>query len=64
VDHYRAAPERLSIGAMGSLSRREVDHSKGAAEALAAPDKPTIPVVHIPAPDLGIYDRLFVGGAA
>jgi len=49
---------------MGSLSRREVDHSKGAAEALAAPDKPTIPVVHIPAPDLGIYDRLFVGGAA
>ena len=33
-------------------------------KALAAPEKPTIPVVHIPAPDLGIYDRLFVGGAA
>lgn len=33
-------------------------------KALAAPDKPTIPVVHIPAPDLGIYDRLFAGGAA
>ena len=33
-------------------------------KALAAPDNPTIPVVHIPAPDLGIYDRLFVGGAA
>jgi len=33
-------------------------------KALAAPEKPTIPVVHIPAPDLGIYDRLFIGGAA
>ena len=33
-------------------------------EALAAPDKPTIPDVHIPAPDLAVYDRLFAGGAA
>jgi len=32
-------------------------------KALAAPEKPTIPIVHIPPPDLSIYDRLIVGGA-
>lgn len=31
---------------------------------LAAPEKPTVPVVHIPAPDLSVYDRLIVGGAS
>ena len=34
-----------------------------AVKALAAPDKPTVPVVHIPPPDLTIYDRLLVGGS-
>jgi hypothetical protein len=34
-----------------------------AVKALAAPDKPVIPQVHIPPPDLGVYDRLLVGGA-
>ena len=32
-------------------------------KALAAPDKPTIPAVHIPRPDLTVYDRLLAGGA-
>jgi hypothetical protein len=32
-------------------------------KALAAPDKPEVPVVHIPPPDLAIYDRLLAGGA-
>ena len=32
-------------------------------KALAAPDKPTVPVVHIPPPDLSVYDRLLAGGA-
>jgi hypothetical protein len=27
-----------------------------------APDKATIPVVHIPPPDLAVYDRLLAGG--
>lgn len=35
-----------------------------AVKALAAPEKPTIPVVHIPAPDLAVYDRLLAGGAS
>jgi len=33
-------------------------------KALAAPEKPAIPVVHIPAPDLAVYDRLLAGGAS
>lgn len=35
-----------------------------AVKALAAPEKPTVPVIHIPAPDLAIYDRLLAGGAS
>jgi hypothetical protein len=35
-----------------------------AVRALAAPDKPLIPQVHIPPPDLGVYDRLLAGGAS
>jgi hypothetical protein len=30
--------------------------------AMAAPDKPAIPHVHIPPPDLAVYDRLLAGG--
>ena len=33
-----------------------------AVKALAAPERPTIPDVHIPAPDLAVYDRLLAGG--
>jgi transposase len=32
-------------------------------KTLAAPETPTVPQVHIPSPDLGVYDRLLVGGA-
>ena len=35
-----------------------------AVKTLAAPDKPIIPEVHIPPPDLAIYDRLLAGGAS
>jgi hypothetical protein len=31
-------------------------------KALASPEKLTIPEVHIPPPDLSIYDRLLAGG--
>jgi hypothetical protein len=34
-----------------------------AVKALAAPEKHTVPEVHIPPPDLDVYDRLLVGGA-
>jgi hypothetical protein len=34
-----------------------------AVKGLAAPEKPAIPHVHIPPPDLDVYDRLLVGGA-
>jgi hypothetical protein len=33
-------------------------------KALCAPDKPTIPVINIPPPDLSAYDRLLAGGAS
>jgi hypothetical protein len=33
-----------------------------AVKALAAPDKPAVPHVYIPAPDLAVYDRLLAGG--
>ena len=34
-----------------------------AVKALASPDRPAIPEVHIPPPDLAVYDRLLMGGA-
>jgi hypothetical protein len=33
-------------------------------KGLAAPETPTVPVLHIPPPDLSIYDRLIAGGAS
>lgn len=35
-----------------------------AVKALAAPDKPAVPAVHIPPPDLTVYDRPLAGGDA
>jgi hypothetical protein len=34
-----------------------------AVKALAAPETAAVPVLGLPAPDLGVYDRLLVGGA-
>jgi hypothetical protein len=33
-----------------------------AVKAFAVPERPTVPVVHIPPPDLSVYDRLIAGG--
>ena len=33
-------------------------------KALCAPEAPVFPTVDIGAPDLGVYDRLLVGGVA
>jgi hypothetical protein len=35
-----------------------------AVKALATPEKPVVPDVHIPPPDLDVYDRLLVGGVS
>jgi hypothetical protein len=35
-----------------------------AVKALAAPDKPVVPHIDIPPPDLSVYDRLLAGGAS
>jgi hypothetical protein len=35
-----------------------------AVKALAVPEKHMVPQVHIPPPDLGVYDRLLAGGAS
>ncbi len=32
-------------------------------KALTAPETSAVPVVHIPPPDLSVYDRLLAGGA-
>jgi transposase InsO family protein len=45
----------------GMLERGErLDYH--AVKALSAPEKPTIPVINIPPPDLNAYDRLLAGG--
>jgi hypothetical protein len=33
-------------------------------KALASPERPTVPVVYIPPPDLSVYDRLIAGGVS
>jgi hypothetical protein len=48
--------------ALAELLEREVRPDYAAVKALCAPEKPPVPVVHIPPPDLSEYDRLLVGG--
>jgi len=47
---------------LDSMLRRGDRPDFAAVKALAAPTKPTVPDVHIPAPDLTVYDRLLAGG--
>jgi len=35
-----------------------------AVRAMASPERPLVPEVHVPPPDLAVYDRLLVGGAS
>jgi hypothetical protein len=53
-----ADPEPLSV------LRRGDRPDFAAVKALAAPEKPEIPRVDIPPPDLSVYDRLLAGGAS
>ena len=49
--------------ALETLLERGDRPDYAAIKAIVAPEKPTVPVVHIPPPDLGDYDRLLTGGA-
>lgn len=65
VLHLAASTMQSSVeAALELLLARSERPDFLAVKALAAPEKPTIPVVHIPAPDLEIYDRLLAGGAS
>lgn len=49
---------------LGAMLDRGERLDFAAVKALCAPDKPSVPDVHIPPPDLGVYDRLLAGGGA
>jgi hypothetical protein len=55
----QADVERVLEAILASRERPDF----AAVKALAAPEKPVVPDVHIPAPDLGVYDGLLAGGA-
>lgn len=46
------------------LTRGERPDFAVVAKALGAGDAPAVPLVHIPPPDLAVYDRLLAGGAS
>lgn len=65
VLHLAASTMQSQVeNALVTLLERSDRPDFAAVKALAAPDRPSIPVVHIPAPDLAVYDRLLVGGAS
>ena len=49
--------------ALDGLLRDGKPFDYAAVRALASPEKPLVPDVRIPKPDLGVYDALLVGGA-
>jgi hypothetical protein len=55
--------EVLVERALADLLERGTPFDYAAVKALAAPEKPTVPEVHIPPPDLRAYDALLAGGA-
>jgi hypothetical protein len=64
VLHLAASTMQSSVEtALTTLLERGERPDYVTVKALCAPDKPTVPKVHIPPPDLGDYDRLLAGGA-
>lgn len=62
--HLAASTMQADVeGAIEALLARGERPDFVAVKALAAPEKPTIPEVRIPPPDLGVYDRLLARGA-
>ena len=63
--HLAASTSEAAVAdALGSLLLRGERPDFAAVKALAAPQKPDVPAVHIPPPDLDVYDRLLAGGAS
>lgn len=54
--------ETLVEAALARLLESGEPFDYAAVKALASPEQPSVPVVAIPLPDLGVYDRLLVGG--
>jgi transposase InsO family protein len=64
VLHLAASTMQSSVeAALTTLLERGERPDYATVKALCAPDKPAVPKVHIPPPDLGDYDRLLAGGA-
>jgi transposase InsO family protein len=65
VLHLAASTMQASVEAvLVTLLERGERPDYAAVKALCAPDKPAVPDVHIPPPDLGDYDRLLAGGTS
>lgn len=61
--HLAASTSQARVEAiLQDLMGRSERFDFAAVRALAAPDKPAIPHVHIPPPDLAVYDRLLARG--
>lgn len=65
VLHLAASTMQADVErALATLLEQGARPDYAAVKALAAPEKTTVPVVHIPEPDFAEYDRLLVGGAS
>ena len=63
VEALDPEPERSEL-ALDTILASNERPDFAAVKALAAPEKPTIPIIHIPPPDLSVYDGLLAGGAS
>ena len=62
--HLAASTMQARVEAvLDQLLRRGERPDFAAVRAMASPERPLVPEVHIPPPDLAVYDRLLVGGA-
>lgn len=65
VLHLAASTMQADVErALATLLDRGERPDFAAVKALVAPERPTVPTVHIPPPDLAEYDRLLAGGAS
>jgi Mu transposase-like protein len=63
--HLAASTMQVDVEAvLAGLLERGERFDFATVKALAAPEKSTVPLVNIPAPDLSVYDRLLVGGGS
>jgi hypothetical protein len=64
VLHLAASTSQWRVEeALADLLARGERPDYAAVKALCAPEKPMVPVVNVPPPDLAVYDRLLAGGA-